>query len=69
MTRLDEPERERKLPRLVAVGKLGATAEGLLRRSLRTAEGELDQVLWSWLDDEWRRDEAKRVAEELVWVH
>lgn len=52
-----------------AVGKLGATAEGLLRRSLRTAEGELDQVLWSWLDDEWRRDEAKRVAEELVWVH
>jgi RimJ/RimL family protein N-acetyltransferase len=52
-----------------AVGKLGAVAEGLLRRSLRTAEGELDQVLWSWLDDDWRRDEARRVAEELVWVH
>ena len=53
-----------------AVGKLGAVAEGLLRRALRTGDGtELDQVLWSWLDDEWRRDEAKRVAEELVWVH
>jgi len=52
-----------------AVGKLGATAEGLLRRALRTADGELDQVLWSWLDDEWRREQARRVAEELVWVH
>ena len=53
-----------------AVGKLGAVAEGMLRRALRTSEGtELDQILWSWLVDEWRRDEAKRVAEELVWVH
>jgi ribosomal-protein-alanine N-acetyltransferase len=52
-----------------AVVKLGAVAEGLLRRSLRTSEGELDQVLWSWLEDDWRRDEARRVAEELVWVH
>lgn len=53
-----------------AVGKLGAAAEGLLRRALRTADGAThDQVLWAWLDDEWRRDEAKRLAEELVWVH
>ena len=28
-----------------------------------------DQILWAWLDEEWRRDEAKRLAEELVWVH
>ena len=53
-----------------AVGKLGASAEGLLRRALRTADGTAhNQILWSWLDDEWRRDEAKRLAEELVWVH
>ena len=53
-----------------AVGKLGATAEGLLRRALRTADGTThDQILWAWLSDEWRRDEAKRLAEELVWVH
>ncbi len=53
-----------------AVGKLGATAEGLLRSALRTADGAaLDQILWAWLDEEWRRDEARRVAEELVWVH
>ena len=53
-----------------AVGKLGATAEGLLRRALRTADGTThDQILWAWLNDEWRRDEAKRLAEELVWVH
>jgi RimJ/RimL family protein N-acetyltransferase len=53
-----------------AVGKLGAVAEGLLRRSLRAADGShLDQILWSWLADEWRREETKRRAEELVWVH
>jgi RimJ/RimL family protein N-acetyltransferase len=53
-----------------AVGKLGAVAEGVLRRALRTADGSThDQVLWAWLDDEWRRQEAKRLAEELVWVH
>lgn len=53
-----------------AVGKLGAVAEGLLRRALRTADGShLDQILWSWLADEWRREETKRRAEELVWVH
>jgi RimJ/RimL family protein N-acetyltransferase len=53
-----------------AVGKLGATAEGLLRRALRTADGAThDQILWAWLADEWRRDEARRLAEELVWVH
>lgn len=53
-----------------AVRKLGATAEGLLRRALRTSDTTaLDQILWAWLDDEWRRDEARRVAEELVWVH
>jgi hypothetical protein len=45
-------------------------AEGLLRRALRTADGTThDQILWAWLDDEWRRDEARRLAQELVWVH
>lgn len=53
-----------------AVGKLGAVAEGLLRRALRTGDGALlDQILWSWLAEEWRRTETKRRAEELVWVH
>ena len=53
-----------------AVRKLGATAEGLLRRALQTSDGAThDQVLWAWLQDEWRRDEARRLAEELVWVH
>jgi RimJ/RimL family protein N-acetyltransferase len=53
-----------------AVTKLGAVAEGVLRRALRTADGsELDQVLWAWLADEWRREESRREAEELVWVH
>jgi len=53
-----------------AVGKLGATAEGLLRRALRTSDGTThDQILWAWLNDEWRRDEATRLAKELIWVH
>ena len=34
----------------------GAVAEGLLRQSLLVADGTRhDQVLWSWLGDEWRR--------------
>ena len=33
------------------------------------AQDRYDQVLWAWLNDEWRRDEARRLAEELVWVH
>jgi RimJ/RimL family protein N-acetyltransferase len=53
-----------------AVSKLGAVAEGQLRRALRTADGQYhDQILWSWLVEEWRREVAKRRAEELVWVH
>lgn len=53
-----------------AVGKLGAVAEGVLRRALRTADGTThDQILWAWLEDEWRRDQARQQAEELVWVH
>ena len=52
-----------------AVEKLGAVAEGLLRQSLLVADGTRhDQVLWSWLRDEWRRArEAK--AEGQSWVH
>jgi RimJ/RimL family protein N-acetyltransferase len=53
-----------------AVAKLGAVAEGVLRRALRTAEGvELDQVLWAWLAEEWRRGQATRRSEVPVWVH
>jgi len=45
----------------VALAKLGATPEGVLRRSLTTADGTChDQVLWSVLDADWRelRDAA-----------
>jgi N-acetyltransferase len=39
-----------------AMRKLGAVQEGILRRSLTTADGQrLDQVLWALLDDDWRR--------------
>lgn len=38
-----------------AMAKLGAVQEGVLRRSLITADGQvMDQVLWSLLSDEWR---------------
>jgi RimJ/RimL family protein N-acetyltransferase len=51
-----------------AVEKLGGVAEGLLRSSLQLADGtRLDQVLWSWLAEEWRH---RRTSEErLPWVH
>jgi RimJ/RimL family protein N-acetyltransferase len=45
-----------------ALRKLGASQEGLLRRSLVTADGrELDQVLWALLADEWRTVSARDV--------
>jgi [ribosomal protein S5]-alanine N-acetyltransferase len=51
-----------------AVEKLGGVAEGLLRSSLEIADGtRLDQVLWSWLAEEWRR--RRTAAEGLPWVH
>lgn len=50
-----------------AVGKLAAVSEGVLRRALLTADGSrLDQVLWSWLADEWRRQGK---GGDLPWVH
>jgi RimJ/RimL family protein N-acetyltransferase len=50
-----------------AVEKLSGVAEGLLRSSLLVADGTRhDQVLWSWLSDEWRRQHP---AEELPWIH
>lgn len=40
----------------VAMQKLGAVREGVLRQSLVTADGrQWDQVLWSVLADDWRR--------------
>lgn len=51
-----------------AVEKLGGVAEGLLRSSLQVADGtRLDQVLWSWLAEEWRH--RRTAAEGLPWVH
>jgi RimJ/RimL family protein N-acetyltransferase len=45
-----------------ALRKLGASQEGLLRRSLVTADGrQLDQVLWALLADEWRTVSARNV--------
>jgi RimJ/RimL family protein N-acetyltransferase len=39
-----------------AMLKLGAVQEGVLRSSLTTVDGRrLDQVLWSVLDEDWRR--------------
>jgi RimJ/RimL family protein N-acetyltransferase len=52
-----------------AVEKLGAVAEGLLRGSLVVADGSRhDQVLWSWLKEDWRRARAAE-AEASTWVH
>jgi RimJ/RimL family protein N-acetyltransferase len=52
-----------------AVEKLGAVAEGLLRGSLVVADGSRhDQVLWSWLKEDWRRALAAQ-AEASSWVH
>jgi ribosomal-protein-alanine N-acetyltransferase len=51
-----------------AVEKLGGVAEGLLRSSLQVADGtRLDQVLWSWLAEEWRQ--RRSAMEGLPWVH
>jgi RimJ/RimL family protein N-acetyltransferase len=52
-----------------AVEKLGAVAEGLLRGSLVVADGSRhDQVLWSWLKEDWRRARAA-ATEASTWVH
>jgi RimJ/RimL family protein N-acetyltransferase len=51
-----------------AVEKLGGVAEGLLRSSLQVADGtRLDQVLWSWLAEEWHQ--RRGAVEGLPWVH
>jgi RimJ/RimL family protein N-acetyltransferase len=50
-----------------AMRKLGAVQEGVLRRSLTTADGQrLDQVLWSLLDEDWRQLTAQR---DVLLVH
>jgi N-acetyltransferase len=50
-----------------AMRKLGAVQEGVLRRSLTTADGQrLDQVLWSLLDKEWRQLTAQP---DILLVH
>ncbi len=52
-----------------AVQKLGAVAEGLLRSSLLVADGTRhDQVLWAWLEEDWRRGRQASV-EASAWVH
>lgn len=53
----------------VAFEKLGAVAEGLLRRSLLTIDGQrVDQVLYAWLDEDWRAS-RRHSEEQLPWVH
>jgi RimJ/RimL family protein N-acetyltransferase len=55
---------------IAAVAKLGGVAEGVLRRALLTADGTRhDQVLWSWLDEDWRRPNCPVREERLSWVH
>jgi RimJ/RimL family protein N-acetyltransferase len=50
-----------------AMRKLGAVQEGVLRRSLTTADGQrLDQVLWSLLDEDWRQLTAQP---DILLVH
>jgi RimJ/RimL family protein N-acetyltransferase len=50
-----------------AMRKLGAVQEGVLRRSLTTADGQRhDQVLWSLLDEDWRQLTA---APDILLVH
>jgi ribosomal-protein-serine acetyltransferase len=41
-----------------ALRKLGAVQEGLLRRSFLKNGQFLDQVLWSILAEDWRRQES-----------
>ena len=49
-----------------ALQKLGAVREGVLRKSLTTADGSrVDQVLWSLLDDDWRQ----LMTPSIVQVH
>jgi RimJ/RimL family protein N-acetyltransferase len=46
-----------------AMQKLGAVREGVLRKSLTTADGtRLDQVLWSLLHEDWRQLTASAVV-------
>ena len=47
--------------------KLGATQEAVLRRSLKTSRGWVDQVLWSLLKTDWR--EARWLSALSVHVH
>ncbi len=55
---------------MAAVAKLAGTQEGLLRRALRTPDGNrVDQVLWAWLEDDWRRQVAPRSEGAFSWVH
>ena len=55
---------------IAAVGKLGGVAEGVLRRALLTADGTRhDQVLWSWLAEDWRRPAQPSAGGGLSWVH
>jgi [ribosomal protein S5]-alanine N-acetyltransferase len=49
-----------------ALRKIGATQEGLLRKSFLRNGEYLDQVLWTILDDDWRRTRSTRAPGERV---
>jgi RimJ/RimL family protein N-acetyltransferase len=50
-----------------ALRKMGATQEGILRKSFLRNGEYLDQILWTILDEDWRQ--AKAVWSEKVQVH
>lgn len=50
-----------------ALRKIGATQEGLLRKSFLRNGEYLDQVLWTILDDDWKR--SRRATEPGTRVH
>jgi ribosomal-protein-alanine N-acetyltransferase len=49
-----------------ALRKVGATQEGVLRKSFLRNGEYLDQILWTILDDDWKRSQATMVASERV---
>jgi RimJ/RimL family protein N-acetyltransferase len=45
-----------------ALGKIGAVAEGRLRRSFLHKGEYLDQILWTVLDEDWRQGKNPRTG-------
>ena len=52
-----------------ALQKIGATREGVLRRSFLRDGQYLDQVLWTIVDDDWRRIKVSPSVASLSHSH